>query len=247
MVTLVGPSGNHDTTNRLHVILNALARFATSTHSLSFFDESERMKSICGDERFILVPENEAENAQLAYWKSTATNQVLALDENSGSGVSLKLLGRRLDVCREPINVTSKHPDESIRMIANFADTPFILDGLYYHSVESFWQGLKATDPVERRRIAALPGSRTKSEKSIPKYGLTLEYNGTTIVVGTWAHWQLMKLASMAKFQQNDVARNSLLATGERPLVHIVRHDSKVIPGVIMADIWMSIRKQYSR
>ena len=205
------------------------------------------MKTICNDQRLVLVPENDAKTSQLATWKNAATGQVLELDQNTGTGVSLKLLGSQLDVCREPINVTSMHPDESIRAIANFADTPFVLDGLYYQSVESFWQGLKAVDPQERRRIAALPGPRTKSDKSIPKYAATLQYGDATIVVGTWDHWQLMKRACLAKFQQNDFARDALLATGARPLVHIVRRDSKVIPGVIMADIWMNIRKQFSR
>jgi len=177
----------------------------------------------------------------------SARRELLALDANIGLGVSLKILGHQLDICREPINVTSMHLDESIRMIANFADTPFVLDGLQYQSVESFWQSLKATEPHERKRIAALPGARAKSDKSIPKYGATLEYRGEAIAVGTWAHWQLMKLACKAKFQQNIAARDSLLATEDRPLVHIVRRDSKVIPGVIMAEIWMGIRKQLLR
>ncbi len=204
------------------------------------------MKTIFASERLVLVPENKEETEQLASWKRKAHGQVLSLDDNSGAGVSLKQLGQYQGVCREPINVTSRHPDEAIRTIANFADTPFVLDGLYYQSVEAFWQGLKATDPTERRRIAALPGARVKSDKSIPKYGATLQYGDAMITVGTWDHWQLMKRACMAKFQQNDFARNALVATGNRPLVHKVRRDSKVIPGVIMAEIWMSIRKALS-
>ena len=204
------------------------------------------MKTIFNIERLVLVPENPEEAEQLTFWGNEATGQVLALDNNMGSGVSLKQLGNHLDVCREPINVTSRHPDEAIRTIANFADTPFVLDGLDYQSVESFWQGLKAKDPLERRRIAALPGARTKSDKSIPKYGATLQYGDATIVVGTWDHWQLMNRACTAKFQQNDAARDALVATGDRPLVHKVRRDSKIIPGVIMADIWMNIRQKYA-
>lgn len=205
------------------------------------------MKSIFATERLVLVAQNTEEAEQLAFWRSEAIGQVLALDDNSGSGVSIKQLGHYQDICREPINVTSRHPDESIRTIANFADTPFVLDGLHYQSVESFWQGLKATDPAERSRIAALSGARTKSDKTIPKYGATLQYGDATIVVGTWDHWQLMKRACTAKFQQNDGARNALVSTGDRPLVHKVRRDSKVIPGVIMADIWMNIRKAISK
>ena len=67
---------------------------------------------------------------------------------------------------------------------------------------------------------------------------------GQEIAVGTWAHWQLMEQACRAKFSQNEEARAALLATGWRPLVHVVRRDSKAIPGVIMADIWMRIRAE---
>jgi hypothetical protein len=51
-----------------------------------------------------------------------------------------------------------------------------------------------------------------------------------------------MRRACEAKLAQNDDARAALLATGERPLVHRVRHDSRSIPGVVMADIWMALR-----
>ena len=56
-----------------------------------------------------------------------------------------------------------------------------------------------------------------------------------------------MERACRAKFEQNAEARAALLATGERPLTHIVRRDSKSIPGVVMADIWMRIREGLRR
>jgi hypothetical protein len=74
-----------------------------------------------------------------------------------------------------------------------------------------------------------------------------VSYGGEDIVVGTWAHWRLMERACRAKFEQNAEARAALLATGERPLTHILPHDSKSIPGAIMADIWMRIRKSLQR
>lgn len=205
------------------------------------------MKSIFRSGRVVLVPENGEEADRLARWKAGAAGQLLALDTNAGSGVSIKQLGKAEDVSREPINVTSRHADEAIRLIGNLADTPFELDGLSYRSVESFWQGLKVADSEARRRIAMYPGARCKSDRSIPRYSATLEYNGATVVVGTWDHWQLMQRACLAKFQQHAPARTALLATGQRPLVHKVRRDSKVIPGVIMADIWMDIRNRLSQ
>jgi len=74
-----------------------------------------------------------------------------------------------------------------------------------------------------------------------------VQYAGEEIAVGTYAHWQLMRRACAAKFRQNDDARAALLATGERPLVHRVRPDSRSIPGVVMADIWMALRTRLRR
>ncbi len=65
--------------------------------------------------------------------------------------------------------------------------------------------------------------------------------------VGTWDHWQFMERACRAKFEQNPAAQDALLATGNRPLVHQMRRDSRTIPGVIMADIWMRIRVALQR
>lgn len=73
-------------------------------------------------------------------------------------------------------------------------------------------------------------------------YGSYVVYGDTEIPVGSFRHWQLMKRACRAKFTQNDDARAALLSTGARPLEHKVRHDSRTIPGVMMADIWMAIR-----
>jgi predicted NAD-dependent protein-ADP-ribosyltransferase YbiA (DUF1768 family) len=158
---------------------------------------------------------------------------------NAGSGVSLRALGPQAEACREPINVTSDSPDP-IRLIANFAPTPFELHGMSYACVEAFWQSLRFP-LAERPRIAALDGPRAKQESEQMPYEATIEYGGETILVGD-GHWQLMRRACMAKFQQNETARSALLGTGTRPLVHQVRRDSRTIPGVIMADIWMRIR-----
>ena len=38
----------------------------------------------------------------------------------------------------------------------------------------------------------------------------------------------------------------ALLGTGDRPLRHRMRKDSRTIPGVIMAEIWMRLRAELS-
>jgi predicted NAD-dependent protein-ADP-ribosyltransferase YbiA (DUF1768 family) len=195
------------------------------------------------DNVLVLVPETAAENAEIAAWKSSRGDHVFCLRSSEGSNVEFRQLGPRLEVCREPLNVVSNSVDPIARIISNFAATPFELDSRRYRSVESFWQGLKFSDENDRRRLADLDGPQARSEGDKHGYGATVNYGGEDIVVGTSAHWRLMERACCAKFEQNAEARAALLSTGERPLQHVVRRDSTTIPGVIMAQIWMRIRK----
>lgn len=112
------------------------------------------------------------------------------------------------------LNVVSTSADPLAKIISNLATTPFELDGQRYLSVESFWQGLKFPSEEERRRLAGHEGPRARSEGLRQKYDKTIGYRGQEIAVGAWDHWQLMEKACRAKFQQNEDARNALLATG---------------------------------
>lgn len=202
------------------------------------------MKVVLKDRQLVLIPEGAAELDALAEWKLLHQGHVLVVEENDGSGASLSDLGPRESACCEPINVVSTHPDPAIRLIGNFATTPFVLDGREYQTVEGFWQGLKFDDDRVRREIADLDGKAAKHRGEQQGYGSTVQYGEQAIPVGTSAHWNLMRMATRAKFEQNPAARAALAATGERPLEHRVRHDSRTIPGVIMAEIWMRLRSE---
>ena len=199
------------------------------------------MKTLLKPEGIALVPESEAEAASLALWKSEHDDFAFASAPNAGKGAMLSALGPRLEACHIPINVTSQSRDPNIRLIANFSSTPFDLDGVRYTSVESFWQSLRFSE-AERPRIAGLPGEDAKRLSSTQPYGSHVRYADVLVPVGTWHHWQLMKKACLAKFQQNADAQAALRGTGSRPLQHKVRGDSRTIPGIIMADIWMAVR-----
>jgi predicted NAD-dependent protein-ADP-ribosyltransferase YbiA (DUF1768 family) len=192
----------------------------------------------------VLVPEETAEAAEAASWKVQHAGHVFVLRIDAGSGLALTDLGPRPIACREPINVVSNHPDEQIRLISNFAATPFVLAGLHYNSVEGFWQGLKFDSESDRRRVALLTGVEAKRAGRQQGTGEVFQYKGAEIRVGSREHWDLMERACWAKFTQSEVARNALLPTDPRPLTHRVRRDSRTIPGVIMADIWMRIRQR---
>lgn len=203
------------------------------------------MRVLLKEDVMVLLPDDDDEIQALALWKASHARHVLGLDADlDGAGLALHDLGPREEACREPINIVSTSPDAIARTISNFGATPFELDGRRYLTIESFWQGLKFETEEERARIAALDGHGAWEAGSAKGYGPAITYDGRSIPVGTWAHWQLMERAVRAKFAGNPQARAALLATGNRPLTHIVRSDSKAIPGVIMADIWMRVRAQ---
>lgn len=194
----------------------------------------------------VLLPDTDDEGKALASWSSHHTDVAFVLKPNKERGATLRALGPRVEACREPINVYSASPEPAIRLIANFAPTPFTLDGTRYACVEAFWQSLRFPQQLQGR-IAALDGIAAKHASHDQPYGSHVSYRGRPIPTGTYAHWQLMRRACRAKFEQNDNARTALLATGDRPLEHKVRPDSRTIPGVVMADIWMTLRRQLRR
>jgi predicted NAD-dependent protein-ADP-ribosyltransferase YbiA (DUF1768 family) len=191
----------------------------------------------------IVTAETDEERQSLEAWARQGEGHVFALHHQDARTFRLTGLGPRAEACREPINITSRSPDPAIRLISNFAHTPFELDGQAYASVEGFWQGLKFPEPERRTAIAALHGDEARRAGFSAAESATTEYRGRTIRVGTADHWQLMVYACWAKSSQHEGARLALLGTGERPLAHKTRRDSRNIPGVVMADIWMKIRR----
>jgi hypothetical protein len=108
------------------------------------------MKVILKAGVLILVPETEAETAELQGWKTGTAGHVLYARQDEGSGLALMDIGLKPDACNEPIQVSSMVKDPAVQLIGNFADTPFILDERKYASVESFWQGLKFEREADR-------------------------------------------------------------------------------------------------
>jgi predicted NAD-dependent protein-ADP-ribosyltransferase YbiA (DUF1768 family) len=170
-----------------------------------------------------------------------ADGHIFKLHAASSRGMALSMIGSEDDARRAPLNIVQSVAPR-FAPISNLAHTPFELGGQRYASVEAFWQSLKRLDPVERRGMAKLWGSEAKERGGAVDQPTEFAYEGVMIGAGSPEHWALMRAACDAKFAQHDDARIALLATGERWLIHKVRRDSRTIPGVIMADIWMRIR-----
>jgi predicted NAD-dependent protein-ADP-ribosyltransferase YbiA (DUF1768 family) len=202
------------------------------------------MKIRLKDNLIVITAESENERATLSAWVPVVDGYVFALRCQDSRTFTLTALGPRPEACREPINVTSQSPDPAIQLISNLAHTPFELDGTRYGSVEAFWQGLKFPDKQRRREIASLYGQEARHAGFDAPEATAIKYGGKVIPIGTADHWRLMAGACWAKFSQHQEAQQALLGTGQRPLMHRTRRDSRNIPGVIMADIWMTIRSR---
>ncbi len=190
----------------------------------------------------VLVAERDDEAAEIAQWLYRHPDHVLRVQGQGARALRFHDLGPRAEACREPLNVSSRATDPAVRLISNFAHTPFELDGATYASVEAFWQGLKFPDETDRRRIAALHGAEAKRAGDEAPAAESFEHGGVVHRVGGREHWALMERACRAKFTQHPAACDALLGTGTRPLTHRMRRDSRSIPGVIMAEIWMKVR-----
>jgi predicted NAD-dependent protein-ADP-ribosyltransferase YbiA (DUF1768 family) len=201
------------------------------------------MRALVKDEQVVVIPDGESEReaveARLAGWDGHAFN-----GRRSGGALVLTHLGPFDDVFRTPLNVTSFHQDPAVRLISNFAPTAFELDGEAYASVEGFWQSLKATHRDDRVRIAGLSGGEARAAGQALDPPACVSFRGQYLRWGRPEHWDLMRLACRAKFTQVADARAALLATGQRPLTHRMRRDSRSIPGVIMAGIWRQLRDE---
>jgi predicted NAD-dependent protein-ADP-ribosyltransferase YbiA (DUF1768 family) len=200
------------------------------------------MRVLLKPEALILSPETDAEQEAFSAWRQTVEGHVFVLDSRSDKGAALFDMGVREEACREPINIVSDQGEPRWHPIGNLALAPFTLRGRHYASVEGFWQGLKFAKETDRARVAALWGKEAKRAADGLGEAENFAYEGVTYSVGAYGHRSLMLEACRAKFKQNGEAREALLATGDRPLMHRVRRDSKTIPGVLMADFWMRIR-----
>src|SRR4051812_15364633 len=120
------------------------------------------MKALLKQGVIALIPEPTDDPSDLAAWREATNEHVFVLNVQPRSGTMLHDLGRREDACRQPLNISSRASDWRVKLISNFAPTPFELDGQVYASVEAFWQGLKFPCAADRRRIAGLHGSEAK-------------------------------------------------------------------------------------
>ncbi|HHH52300.1 MAG TPA: NADAR family protein [Bacteroidetes bacterium] len=197
------------------------------------------------ENKIIVSAESVEEKDKMSALIEKYENLIFQLQFNNGS-IEFVNLGKKEDACNTSINVTYSNDNEEIRKVSNLAYTPFLMDDIEYNSVEAFWQSLKYKDS-ERTDVRKLHGKEAKKSGNRVKYTKFIRYQQQKIRVGSQEHWDLMYKACENKFTQNEDAQSALLNTGIRPLYHKPRKDSVVIPGSIMAGMWMNIRSKLRR
>ncbi|HEY8109022.1 MAG TPA: NADAR family protein [Patescibacteria group bacterium] len=155
---------------------------------------------------------------------------------------------------RETFNISSIAESDIERELSNFADAPFVLDGVRYASAESFWQAIKLPEgSVEREMIARAPGRVAKQVSRCLGDIDHVTYRGKRYEVGTEDYQALMYRALEAKFDQNPHARALLLSTGSAEITHELHHrdgslipDSKTLPAKVFTGFLKSLRERYA-
>ncbi len=196
------------------------------------------MRVILRRQALVVIPDPETPQTDGPLW--AWSGHVFRADRRGGALV-LTDLGAEDDVLAVPINVTSRHPDPHVRLISTFAEPPFELRGIRSAAAGGFGRGLRPTSPDERARLAALSGGRAKTAARELGTHTHVHAAGRVVAWASPEHWDLMREACRAKFTQVDAARQALLATASRPLMHRVRCDSRSIPGGGVAGIGMGL------
>lgn len=137
-------------------------------------------------------------------------------------------------------------------ILSNFADTPFVMDGVHCACSESFIQSLKISDSSAQEGFCALQGEEawkkgSKLTESVFTSGIVW-WRETPYPLHSKEHFELVKRGLSAKFSQSEKARNALLATGDSVLIHDYGQPpgkKQSLPVDIFCQIVTEIRSEY--
>jgi predicted NAD-dependent protein-ADP-ribosyltransferase YbiA (DUF1768 family) len=150
----------------------------------------------------------------------------------------------------KPLNVSSGAAEPIGKLLSNFAERPFVMDGARYASVEAFYQGLKWPELAKRAKIAGLCGKEAKySARGAPK-AETFEYEEKTYRFGGEEHHQLIKRAIRESLEQNPAIRDQFMETHPRPIEHKTgrpENPNSSFPGCIFTRILTELRVEFMR
>ncbi len=137
-------------------------------------------------------------------------------------------------------------------ILSNFADTPFVFDGVHCACSESFIQSLKISDALLQENFCALQGEEAWKEGSKLTEAVFASGNvwwkGSAISLHSDEHFNLVRRGLSAKFSQSEKALEALRATGTAVLTHDYGQPlgkKQSLPVDIFCQIVSEIRAEY--
>ena len=145
------------------------------------------------------------------------------------------------------LNIGSKSDDWRARRLSNFSADSFVLDGEEIASVEGFIQGIKFPEghPTRKQAFQSVGVEARRSGRKAERK--LVWWKERSIPYGSFEHRQLIERAIHAKFEQNNDARRTLLASEGMVLTHdLGRPDSPrtSLPSKVFCDILTRIREE---
>jgi predicted NAD-dependent protein-ADP-ribosyltransferase YbiA (DUF1768 family) len=120
------------------------------------------------------------------------------------------------------IDINSRSPGHAGNL-SNLANHPFIMDGIYYGSMEGFIQHLRVEDTVKAAEVAAMHGIKAKSQgKVYPIKNNTLYYKGKPFNRFSPKYSHLLAEAYDKCFAQNESFQVSIYMTRNDQLCHSI-------------------------
>ena len=159
--------------------------------------------------------------------------------------VSESRIKRLIPLEERPLNVASGAGEPIGKLLSNFAERSFVMDGKPYASVEAFYQGLKWPDDAKREEAAKLSSKTAKYAARGAPRSERFEYQTRTYCFGSQEHHQLIKRAIRASLEQNPVILQQFIATYPRPIVHKTGGPENAhsnFPGPAFTRILMALR-----
>jgi predicted NAD-dependent protein-ADP-ribosyltransferase YbiA (DUF1768 family) len=133
-----------------------------------------------------------------------------------------ELLSPRTDGI-DHLNIYSRGRTAEGRLLSNFAETPFVLDGVRFASVEAWYQAPRFDHEAMRRKVTGMSGAPCKKlgDTQGKKAGAPVRLFDGRIVPYDGADYRAaFSQAIRAKVAQNPDVRNALMATESLALTH---------------------------
>lgn len=160
----------------------------------------------------------------------------------------------RLTEDYDVINISWNSKNETESKLSNLAFSPFVMDSMYYASVEWFWQWLKFDDESKRREIAKMFWYKSKYWINFDDMSKNNFFTYRWLRYEVWwqEHQLLMKKAIRCKLEQNPEILKLLIETWDKKLIHSPKKkdwtlypDSITIPAEIFCRFYTELRKEF--